>query len=495
MKVLPARSELSSTVIGLMGAGTVILLLIVGTSIWLANSTADLSTEVTRVRQTRTLASQTLETVLDAETSQRGYLLTLSSRYLEPYNQARATLASDLAALDKLEAGNPALRGPLEELHDLTGKKMAELAKTIDLAQSGQVDQAIAEVRTDRGINDMDAIRKDFEGVIDNAEATVQADVAQLGTNATFLQWVTTVGGLVVIGFGMAAMWIVIQSIRASLEARKMVEGLNATLEDRVTRRTAALSRANEEIQRFAYIVSHDLRAPLVNIMGFTTELETNAGELKNFFEDETPQNRHAAREAAMMGVPEAVKFIRSSTGKMDRLINAILKLSREGKRELMPERVELNKVFETIAGSLQHQVEETQTTIDLSASLPAVTSDRLALEQIFSNLCDNALKYLQPGRPGHIAVTAETTRHSVIIAVKDNGRGIAQNDTERVFELFRRAGKQDKQGEGIGLAHVRALVRRLGGDITVVSQLGEGSEFRVLLPKILTTDTGTQAA
>jgi signal transduction histidine kinase len=271
------------------------------------------------------------------------------------------------------------------------------------------------------------------------------------------------------------------------------VEALNAGLEDRVARRTAALSRANEEIQRFAYIVSHDLRAPLVNIMGFTTELETDSGALKNFFENETGETRHAAREAALTGLPEAVKFIRSSTGKMDRLINAILKLSREGKRELIPERVDLNKIFETIAASLKHQMEETETRFDMD-KLPVITSDRLALEQVFSNLYDNALKYLHPGRPGHIAVTAETTRNSVIVTVKDNGRGIAPNDTERVFELFRRAGRQDRPGEGIGLAHVRALVRRLGGDITLVSQLGEGSEFRVLLPKTLSTDTGNQA-
>ena len=126
MKLMPTRSELSGTVLALMGAGTIVLLLIVGTSIWLANSTAYLSEEVTRVRQTRTMASQTLETVLDAETSQRGYLLTLSARYLDPYNEARANLASELANLDKLEAGNPALRGPLEELHDLTNRKMAD---------------------------------------------------------------------------------------------------------------------------------------------------------------------------------------------------------------------------------------------------------------------------------------------------------------------------------------------------------------------------------
>ena len=112
-----------------------------------------------------------------------------------------------------------------------------------------------------------------------------------------------------------------------------------------------------------------------------------------------------------------------------------------------------------------------------------------MSLEQIFGNLLDNAVKYLQPGRQGKIQIDAEDHGAHVVIKVIDNGRGIADQDQERVFELFRRAGRQDKAGEGIGLAHVRAQVRRLGGDVTVRSRLGEGSEFRVLLPRSLATN------
>jgi signal transduction histidine kinase len=123
---------------------------------------------------------------------------------------------------------------------------------------------------------------------------------------------------------------------------------------------------------------------------------------------------------------------------------------------------------------------------VTLSPRLPIVRSDRLSLEQIFGNLVDNALKYLQPGRPGRLKIEAEDNGSNIAIKVSDNGRGIADQDRERVFELFRRAGRQDKPGEGIGLAHVRALVRRLGGDITVRSRIGEGSEFRIVLPRSL---------
>jgi signal transduction histidine kinase len=226
--------------------------------------------------------------------------------------------------------------------------------------------------------------------------------------------------------------------------------------------------------------------------MGFTSDLEIGTRALATYFETETAEAMSRAREAAVATLPEAVKFIRSSTAKMDRLINAILKLSREGRRELIPENVDLRQVFETIIASLKHQIDETGTVVDVSPGIPPINSDRLALEQMFGNLLDNAVKYLQPGRPGKIAIVAESGRRLVTIRIIDNGRGIAEQDLERIFELFRRAGRQDRSGEGIGLTNVRALARRLGGDISVSSRVGEGSEFRVQLPRSLPFETGS---
>ena len=99
------------------------------------------------------------------------------------------------------------------------------------------------------------------------------------------------------------------------------------------------------------------------------------------------------------------------------------------------------------------------------------------------ARLIENATKYLQPGRPGVIRLAGTRERNRVILSVIDNGRGIAPGDHQRVFDLFRRAGPQDQPGEGIGLAHVRALAYRLGGTIDVVSTLGEGATFRLNLP------------
>jgi signal transduction histidine kinase len=166
----------------------------------------------------------------------------------------------------------------------------------------------------------------------------------------------------------------------------------------------------------------------------------------------------------------------------MDRLIAAILTLTREGRRDFKPEPVDVRDLIENITKTMAHQIAEADATITIEP-LPPLVSDRLALEQIFSNLIDNALKYLRPGVPGRIQVKGRQKSGYIVYEVVDNGRGIDQKDHQRIFDLFRRAGAQDKPGQGIGLAHVRALVRRMGGTLSVSSEPDKGSTFTIMLP------------
>jgi signal transduction histidine kinase len=257
-------------------------------------------------------------------------------------------------------------------------------------------------------------------------------------------------------------------------------------LEASVAERTAELTNANDEIQRFAYIVSHDLRAPLLNIIGFTGELEDATNRLNRFVADNLEPAGIAVpadvREASREDLPEAIRFIKTSTAKMDRLITAILRLSREGRRVLAPERLDMASVLRAILDSVHHQADAVGAALSLGP-LPAISADRLAVEQVFSNLIENALKYRAPGRPAQIRVEGRREGKFARFEVQDNGRGIAERDLERVFELFRRAGPQDTAGEGIGLAHVRALLRRMGGTIDCSSVPDVGSTFIVRLP------------
>jgi PAS domain S-box-containing protein len=258
--------------------------------------------------------------------------------------------------------------------------------------------------------------------------------------------------------------------------------------EEKLQRFSAELAETNEELRRFTNIVSHDLRAPLVSLKGFSADLRQcidtlhKSGEalLANLPEPE----RAAVAQAFQETIPEDLGFIENSVTRMDHLTGALLRLSRAGHREFRMEELDAGALMEETVGSLAHQIQSCNIALEIGP-LPRITSDRAAIEQIFGNLLDNAIKYLDPQRPGRIEVSAEETADADVFHVVDNGRGIAEDDMDKVFAPFRRAGPQDVPGEGMGLAFVKALLHRLGGRIECHSQLGVGTTFSFILPRI----------
>jgi signal transduction histidine kinase len=479
--------------------GLVALLAIVAVNLWLVRQAAVFSATVALATGERAAVVDLRNTLDDAETGQRGYLLTGNKDYLAPYNDAQRRVHENRDRIAALAKSDPAMEGDVAKLTTLTEAKLAELQKTIDLFDAGQRAESLKLVNSNLGRQLMDEARELFTAMIARAEARI-ADASKSQQNSIVaLQWVTIGGALVILLVVGGSVWAVLSYMRQLQEARQEVSVLNVNLEQRVRERTADLGRANEEIQRFAYIVTHDLRAPLVNIMGFTSELETSLTSIQSYIKqqsDGATQDEVAkeAQIAALEDVPEAVSFIRSSTRKMDGLINAILKLSREGRRALKPEWISLDTLFKTAAANLQHQIDDAGGAVAIDTRVSALVSDRLALEQIVGNLLDNAVKYRAPDRALRIQIRAHEARgQRIIVEVEDNGRGIAAQDHERVFDLFRRSGAQDTQGEGIGLAHVRSMVRNLGGEITLRSQIEHGTTMQLNLPRDLRTILPTQ--
>jgi signal transduction histidine kinase len=482
-----------STVLSIL-LGLAALLAIVGMTFWLVGQTQAYSERVTGARQQRAAVIDLRGLAQDAETGQRGYLLTSNKDYLEPYLNAAGKLPSQLERVRSLMGNDPEAKRLVGRLTAILSDKMAELKQTIDLHNVGHLDESIELVRTNVGRALMDEARGIFEHLIDVAESKVTDALEQQRQNISYLRWVTLVSALAIIVIMGGSVWTVLRYTRQLVEAEFEVSALNAGLEERVLERTADLGRANEEIQRFAYIVTHDLRAPLVNIMGFTSELETGLAAVKGYIVSATEESGEKplvkeARIAASEDMPEAIEFIRSSTAKMDGLINAILKHSREGRRTLRPEKIDLDELLRVASANVQHQIIEAGGEIEIAAPVPTIYSDRLALEQIFGNLLDNAVKYRQRGRVLRIGMRARMERgRRLMVEIEDNGRGISDQDHERIFDLFRRSGPQDQRGEGIGLAHVRAIVRNLGGEIVVKSKLGQGTTFTISLPLDLRT-------
>jgi signal transduction histidine kinase len=246
------------------------------------------------------------------------------------------------------------------------------------------------------------------------------------------------------------------------------------------------LKQANEETKNFAYIVSHDFRAPLVNIRGYGQELMAHVRRLDSIIKENLtaipPDQAAECLDILEQQIPEAEGFIASSVHRMDSLVSALLKLSRLGRHILYPEPVDTREVVNTTLSSISHQIQEKGVTITLG-DLPTIIADRVALEQIFGNLLDNAVKYLDPSRPGGITVTSEMRELEVVFHVEDNGRGMKEDDIPNAFLVFRRVGKQDVPGDGMGLAFVKALLNEAGGRIWCSSRPGEGSRFSFSLP------------
>jgi signal transduction histidine kinase len=476
----------------LLAIGFLLLIAISAATVWLVNRSAEDARLVAHTLRVQDTFSNVLLSVRRAESGQRGYLLTNEERYLADYRNAQPENRRQLSELRELTQDNPARKELLDELERLATAKFEEMEKSISLNRSGKVDEARALVLTDQGRDLMTVMRLIVERAIfqEGELLTLRSQASQ--RNASLLLLTTLLGAALVVAVGATSFILMRRSVQQRERARQELAVINANLERIVEFRTADLTEANEEIQRFAYIVSHDLRSPLVNIMGFTTELEALR---KDIFAQVEPLQRQLAALNAKVDAPgtpletlgkdfdESVGFIKTSIAKMDRLINAVLKLSREGRRQFHPERLDMNEMLESIDRTVAHRAAEQAATIEIG-DLPPVESDRLAVEQIFSNLVDNALKYGRAGVPTRIQIDHRSTPTHVIYDVRDNGRGIDAQDHQRVFELFRRSGVQDRPGEGIGLAHVRALVRRLGGTLTLKSELGQGSTFTVTLPR-----------
>ncbi len=438
-------------------AGLIALVAIVGTTIWLVNRTQTYVEELNQARELRSAAIDLFVTLQNAETGQRGYLLTGTESYLAPYDRAKARVsAAPFPPRGRGKINAPDRDGSRSQLAPILNGKMAELQQTIDLARAGHGEEALTIVRTDSGKQLMDDARAILSRLLTTAEARLADRITAQRDSADTLWWAAIIGGLVILAVTFGGAWTIVRYTRDLADTQKEVEALNVGLEERVRERTADLARANDEVQRFAYIVTHDLRAPLVNIMGFTSEVEASLDSIRTFIASapgEAVDPAFAeARIAVQDDVPEALGFIRSSTRKMDGLINAILKLSREGRRALKPEPVDLAALLKTAEESLTHQLNENGGSISVAIGLPPIISDRLSLEQVIGNLLDNAVKYRSPERALQIKVAARPVRgNRVVITVEDNGRGIAEQDHERVFELFRRSGVQDTPGKASG--------------------------------------------
>jgi signal transduction histidine kinase len=264
---------------------------------------------------------------------------------------------------------------------------------------------------------------------------------------------------------GFTLLVVLLGAAGALLLWRARESQVNAELEQRVFDRTAELDAANKDLEAFAYSVSHDLRAPLRHISGFSSLLAERVGA------DLDEKSRHY------------VETISESVRTMGVLIDDLLQFSRTGRAELKIEDVDMAEVVAEALEPLRQATADRA--IDWSvAPLPHVVGDHALLRQVWVNLLGNAAKYTQGRTPARIEVETHDSAEEHVFSVRDNGVGFDMDYVHKLFGVFQRLHSDDEfEGNGIGLANVQRIINRLGGKVWAEGEVGVGAVFFFSLP------------
>ena len=250
--------------------------------------------------------------------------------------------------------------------------------------------------------------------------------------------------------------------------AKDRLDRANLELEERVRERTAKLRETVGDLEQFSYSISHDMRAPLRAMSSFSELL------LQDCQDKLEPQHVDYLRRIA------------AAAQRMDNLIRDVLTYSRVAHGELALERVDPGKLLRQILEQHYPHLSPDQAEIKLGGPWREVQGNEALLSQCLSNLLDNALKFVTPGKRVRVRVWTESRAGWVRVSVRDNGIGIAPDQMQRIWRLFERGhhqGEYTGTGTGIGLSVVKRAVERMGGRVGVDSQLGHGSTFWFELP------------
>lgn len=244
------------------------------------------------------------------------------------------------------------------------------------------------------------------------------------------------------------------------------------------------IKERNKELQQIVYTASHDLRSPLINIQGYSRLLVQYLQQVVSALRDESVAKEVRDKAASILDkdIPESAEYINASVAKMDSLLSAMLRLSRSASADLQIEKLDMDRIVSDVLNAFNFQIKEAGAKVEVSP-LPSCSGDKTQINQVFSNLIGNAIKFLSPERPGVIKVTGSKEDGQIIYSVEDNGIGIPAGEQEKIFEIFHRVNPEDGTGEGIGLSIVNKIIGRHSGKVWVESEVEKGSKFYVELP------------
>jgi signal transduction histidine kinase len=455
------------------------ILFVVG-NIWLAlSSVQNLEESHKWVDHTWEVIAQVermISTAKDAETGSRGYLLTGDDKFLEPYRKAKTELPISLGAFTQLTSDNQSQQVRAEEMRKLMEHRLS-LSEQVNALRSsvGHLDTVLMTQNLIDGKADMDRMRA-IADQMENEERRLLGDRIETARRAVLRVRLTLVAAsvldliLIMLTFRYFARE---RGLRLSAEetadrlalSRREVERkaeeiqeLNQNLELRVKQRTAELETINKELEAFSYSVSHDLRAPLRTIDGFSLALEEDYAEVVG------PEGK------------DYIRRVRTGVQRMGNLIDSLLQLSRITRADLEREAVDLTGLAQSVAAQISEQNPGQTIEFSIENDLTADADPKL-LRVALENLLGNAVKFSSKKPKSEVNFGWDSAQAAWF--VRDNGAGFDVHYKDKLFNAFNRLhGDKDFKGSGIGLATVARVVRRHHGNIWADAREGDGATF-----------------
>ncbi len=395
----------------------------------------------------------------DAETGQRGFLLTGRDDYLEPFRQAESMLDARLQRLRELTAASDSQSRRVERLMQAQRTLRDGMRATIDARRNAGAAPALARDDDNGGKARMDTIRALLDEMQYEERQLLDERIAKVDRAGALTLSVLPAGSIIAVLVTTAAFLAIRRELRTRQALEQATRELNRELE-----------RSNRELQDFAYVASHDLQEPLRKIQAFGDRLVVKHGPAL----DDQAQ--------------DYLRRMLSAARRMQALINDLLTYSRVATRGAPFVVVNLDEVMQDVLSDLELQVQRTEGEVLVPEPLPTLEADATQMRQLLQNLVSNALKFRDPARPPRVQVTArplEGRDDALELVVADNGIGFDEKYLDRIFTPFQRLHSRDQyEGTGIGLAVCRRIVERHGGVITARSVPGEGSRFVAVLPR-----------
>jgi signal transduction histidine kinase/CheY-like chemotaxis protein len=415
-----------------------------------------------QITETRDTLHKILESLLDLETGERGYVITGDKQFLEPFNEAETNLPPQFDQLVALVHDNPQL---LNETTSLRGSAAAisTFEDQVIAARKKSFDKAVAAVSSFKLKNMMDAIRgqiAQLDGICRSQQTAIRREVYRGVVRANLT---TLVAGIFGVGAGLLALWLSYVAMR------------HLNHESELTEAKLRAEHSNQEKTVFLANMSHEIRTPMNAILGFSELLQSQLHE---------PKQR------------QYLQSIRSSAASLLQIINDILDMSKieSGVMELHPEPTDLREICDFLHTLFLSPAAKKNVKLicRVVEDLPhAILMDRIRLRQILVNLVGNAVKFTERGS---IDVNVlwenepESSHITLIIEVEDTGVGIPQDKLDIIFKPFIQAGThrdKEESGTGLGLTIVKRLTEMLGGTVTVASVPGQGTAFHLRFPHI----------